>query len=88
MHGHSAGGTNPSLVEAMYLGLPVMAYGVEYNKATTHEKAMYFYNAQELVKLLETVDDAQLRRNASEMQRVAQEEYTWENIAEEYARLF
>ncbi len=44
MHGHSAGGTNPSLVEAMYLGLPVFAYGVQYNKETTHNKANYFDN--------------------------------------------
>ncbi|MEZ5173682.1 MAG: hypothetical protein R2850_09310 [Bacteroidia bacterium] len=27
----SAGGTNPSLVEAMYLGCPVIAFGVKYN---------------------------------------------------------
>jgi putative lipase involved disintegration of autophagic bodies len=35
IHGHSAGGTNPSLVEAIYLGLPILAFGVEYNKETT-----------------------------------------------------
>lgn len=88
VHGHSAGGTNPSLVEAMYLGLPVIAYGVEYNKATTHGKAMYFHNAQELINLLETVDDIQLNRIAEEMQKVAKEKYTWEKIAEQYAKLF
>lgn len=88
VHGHSAGGTNPSLVEAMYLGLPVIAYGVEYNKATTHDKAMYFHNAQELINLLETVDDIQLNRIAEEMQKVAKEKYTWEKIAEQYAKLF
>jgi glycosyltransferase involved in cell wall biosynthesis len=35
IHGHSAGGTNPSLVEAMYLGLPVIAFDVSYNRTTT-----------------------------------------------------
>ena len=35
IHGHSVGGTNPSLVEAMNLHLPIIAYDVLYNKETT-----------------------------------------------------
>lgn len=88
VHGHSAGGTNPSLVEAMYLGLPIMAYGVEYNNATTHNKAMYFYNAQELVGLLENVNDTQLCGTAADLQAIARNEYTWAKITESYAKLF
>jgi len=42
VHGHSAGGTNPSLVEAMFLGLPIVSYNVSYNKTTTENKALYF----------------------------------------------
>ena len=42
IHGHSAGGTNPSLVEAMYLGLPVFAFSSGYNEYTTENKALYF----------------------------------------------
>lgn len=88
VHGHSAGGTNPSLVEAMYLGLPIMAYGVEYNKATTYNKAMYFHNAEDLIGLLETVDDTELNSMAIEMANVAKENYTWAKISEQYVRLF
>ena len=36
VHGHSAGGTNPSLVEAMFLGLPIIAFGVSYNLSLIH----------------------------------------------------
>lgn len=43
VHGHSAGGTNPSLVEAMYLGLPVVSFNVSYNKTTTENKAFVFF---------------------------------------------
>jgi len=50
IHGHSAGGTNPSLVEAMYLGLPIFAYGIGYNKETTQNKALYFNDKYELVE--------------------------------------
>ena len=35
IHGHSAGGTNPSLVEAMNLSLPILAFDCVYNRATT-----------------------------------------------------
>ncbi len=42
VHGHSAGGTNPSLVEAMFFGMPILAYDVVYNRETTGGKAGYW----------------------------------------------
>jgi len=88
MHGHSAGGTNPSLVEAMYLGLPIMAFGVQYNRETTEGKALYFDDKDELTRLLENIDDAQLQIVAHDMFTVAKENYVWEKIAKQYAGLF
>ncbi len=35
IHGHSAGGTNPSSVEAMHFGMPILACDVVYNRETT-----------------------------------------------------
>jgi glycosyltransferase involved in cell wall biosynthesis len=88
MHGHSAGGTNPSLVEAMYLGLPIFAYGVQYNKETTQSKALYFNNKDGLLKLLENIDEDKLKIVAQSMKLVAMKNYTWEKISNEYSRLF
>lgn len=88
MHGHSAGGTNPSLVEAMYLGLPIMAYGVQYNRETTEDKALYFDDKDGLTKLLENIDEKQLQIVAHDMFAVAKENYVWEKISEQYAELF
>ena len=48
IHGHSVGGTNPSLVEAMNLGLPIIAYDVIFNRATTENSCEYFSSANEL----------------------------------------
>ncbi len=42
LHGHSAGGTNPSLVEAMNLGLSIFAFTSGFNEFTTENKANYF----------------------------------------------
>jgi glycosyltransferase involved in cell wall biosynthesis len=88
MHGHSAGGTNPSLVEAMYLGLPIMAYGVQYNRETTEGKALYFDDKDGLVNLLENIGEEQLQIVAKDMFVVAKENYTWENIAKWYGEIF
>ena len=72
IHGHSAGGTNPSLVEAMFFGCPILAYDVVYNRETTFGQAYYYNNAEELTKLINSnvLDGAP-------MKRLAKEEYTW-----------
>ncbi|RZL40904.1 MAG: DUF1972 domain-containing protein [Pedobacter sp.] len=84
IHGHSAGGTNPSLVEAMYLGLPIMTYNVSYNKTTTEGKALYFANAEELISLIETKKLADLKDIALQMKSIANRRYNWKLIANKY----
>ena len=88
MHGHSAGGTNPSLVEAMYLELPIFAYGVEYNRETTQNKALYFNNKDELLELLRSLNDENLRKVAINMRMIAEKNYTWKKISDQYSKLF
>ncbi len=87
LHGHSAGGTNPSLVEAMYSGLPIVAYAVDYNKETTENEAQYFSNADELVQILTFCDKKLLNTNAAKMSEIATRRYRWEVIAAQYAEL-
>ncbi len=87
VHGHSAGGTNPSLVEAMYLGLPVFCYNVSYNRATTKEKAFYFNNSEELAKGIQSVSAEDLKKTAAVMQYIARMEYTWSVIASKYKQI-
>jgi glycosyltransferase involved in cell wall biosynthesis len=88
IHGHGAGGTNPSLVEAMYLGLPIFAYSVNYNKETTDNKALYFEDFTELVSLLKNTDKDQLAQIANDMKIIAKERYTWSHISKQYSDLF
>lgn len=87
IHGHSAGGTNPSLVEAMYLGLPVIAYSVSYNKATTEGKALYFSDAEDLKQTIHKVSVAQLKEVGRHMLEVANRRYNWKLIATKYEYL-
>ncbi len=87
VHGHSAGGTNPSLVEAMYLGLPVIAYGVSYNRVTTGHNAYYFEKLDDLKNLIQTLTPEQLSRNGNQMGAMAQMRYTWRHITNRYRQL-
>lgn len=81
LHGHSAGGTNPSLVEAMCLGLPVFAYDVSYNRETTKNKAFYFKDVNELEQLIDTVKDSELATCGNQLLNLAKDKYTWARIA-------
>jgi glycosyltransferase involved in cell wall biosynthesis len=84
IHGHSAGGTNPSLVEAMYLELPVIAFGVSYNKTTTEGQALYFKDSKELKSIVETVGMLKLNALSIAMKEIATRRYVWKVIAEKY----
>lgn len=88
IHGHSAGGTNPSLVEAMYLGLPVIAFNVAYNRYTTNNKALYFTGKTDLLEIVNTTTQQQLSEIAQHMQTIAREHYTWSKIAQLYMETF
>jgi glycosyltransferase involved in cell wall biosynthesis len=84
VHGHSAGGTNPSLVEAMYLELPIIAFNVSYNKTTTENKAIYFSTSKELVAQLKIVSETEMGKLRKEMKEIALRRYTWEKISNQY----
>jgi glycosyltransferase involved in cell wall biosynthesis len=87
IHGHSAGGTNPSLVEAMSLGLPVIAFKVAYNKVTTEHQALYFNDVHSLVEVVRTADWTQMQYMGKVMAGIAERRYTWHYIARQYERL-
>lgn len=83
VHGHSAGGTNPSLVEAMFFGKPILAYDVVYNRETTEGKAEYWHTSDELLKLVS--DNS---HDAAVLSSIANEKYTWRRIACQYENLY
>ena len=85
VHGHSAGGTNPSLVEAMFFGRPVLAYDVVYNRATTDNKASYFKDASQLSALL---SERQAPDCGTALNEIARSEYIWKHIAELYENTY
>ncbi len=83
LHGHSAGGTNPSLVEAMHFGKTVFAFDCEFNRATTENKALFFKDVAELSELFREWDPS-LARIGPAMLEIAQRRYTWDAVANAY----
>lgn len=87
IHGHSAGGTNPSLVEAMFFGKPILAYDVLYNRETTEGKASYYKTVEELRKLLSESYNVYDER-ARAMLEIAHRRYRWADITKHYESLY
>ena len=87
VHGHSAGGTNPSLVEMMHFGIPVFAHGCDFNRFSTEGRAVYFGNPAELVAAVEELDDAGAHEIGRAMREIAQRRYTWEQVGRAYFEL-
>lgn len=86
LHGHTVGGTNPSLVEAMAAGNPVVAHGNDYNTWVAGPANAYFSGVDDLAATLDTVLGDEARRRAMGEASLARfrEEFTWHKIGNEY----
>lgn len=90
LHGHSAGGTNPSLVEAMWLSLPIIAFDVSFNRASTEDSAKFFSSSQELTEHTSRLfgDESERRELSETMHEIAVRRYRWEGVSAQYDKLF
>jgi glycosyltransferase involved in cell wall biosynthesis len=84
VHGHSAGGTNPSLVEMMHFGLPVLAFDCIFNRFTTNDRAIFFRSADDLRRELGELSSEEGKRIGEAMAQIARERYSWEAIGRAY----
>lgn len=88
-HGHSVGGTNPSLLEAMAACAPVCAHDNPFNRVVLGEDACYFDSAGDIRmriagKFHEQVQHAMCMRNLDKIYQ----QYNWPRIIDQYAVLF
>lgn len=81
-HGHSAGGTNPSLLEAMASYALIVAHDNIFNKAVLGDDAFYFTSTDEIATILSGIrrEDYQLmiQNNANKIVK----EYSWTYIVD------
>ncbi|PMN71098.1 DUF1972 domain-containing protein [Enterovibrio norvegicus] len=85
IHGHSAGGTNPSLVEAMHFGMCIYAFDCDFNRYSTENTALYFSSVDSLLNILVSQDDGIVTSQVGEnMKKIAMSRYTWETVSRQY----
>ncbi|RKR83534.1 glycosyltransferase involved in cell wall biosynthesis [Mucilaginibacter gracilis] len=84
-HGHSVGGTNPSLLEAMASEALIAAHKNPFNQAVLTTDAFYFSNAQEVKYLVETVQRQQVETDMvkNNLYKI-QNQFNWERIIDQY----
>lgn len=89
LHGHSVGGTNPSLLRAMGAGTAVVAYDVIFNREVAGPAGLYFSDADTLTPLLARIESADWKHIAvgAAMQQRAAEMYDWDTVALGYEEL-
>lgn len=89
LHGHSVGGTNPSLLRAMGAGTPVLAWDVVFNREVAGTGALYFDRAPQLSRQIEEVERYPQRftQLGDLMQDRARRRYNWDQVTEAYEAL-
>jgi glycosyltransferase involved in cell wall biosynthesis len=91
LHGHSMGGTNPSLLKALGCGNCVVALRTPFNQEVMTDHGVFFErDTEELARKLQDLENqpdivADYRRRAPARIREA---YTWERITDQYEELF
>lgn len=89
IHGHSVGGTNPSLLEAMAAQCRILAHDNIFNKSVLQYGGRYFDNSGQLCSLFAQNSDSVVSRNQiDENIRAIRNKYNWELICKQYEDAF
>lgn len=88
LHGHSVGGTNPSLLEAMACGCAIAAHDNPFNRAIPGEDADYFSSPEDIRSIMDRDVDPVLattrkERNIEKIKTL----YNWSKIIDAYEKV-
>ncbi len=92
IHGHSAGGTNPSLLEALCTTKLNILYDVPYNREVGEDACLYFNNKNSSLARIINKCDKMSKKDINNYSKKAKEriekEYTWDIVVDKYKKLF
>ncbi|MCP4437941.1 MAG: glycosyltransferase family 1 protein [Aureispira sp.] len=88
-HGHSVGGTNPSLLEAMASHALICAHNNAFNKTILENDAFYFETVEDIKTCINSVQNklAHAALTQNNIKKIRQQ-YNWEQIIDQYEQLF
>ncbi|MBC3868950.1 DUF1972 domain-containing protein [Undibacterium oligocarboniphilum] len=82
LHGHSVGGTNPSLVEMLFYDNKILCFDCTFNRATAGSAASYFQSSNQLSQLINTTIGLEVKSRNSYIKN-----YTSQRIAKDYLQM-
>jgi len=87
-HGHSVGGTNPSLLEAMACDCRVVAHNNSFNRSVLGEDADYFRKVEDIILVINTAIDENIiqKRKKSNIEKI-RSVYDPQKIIDDYEKL-
>lgn len=92
LHGHSVGGTNPSLIEALATTKLNLLYNVNFNEEVAKDGALYWNleenNLANLINKSEILEENKIIELSNKAKRRILKEYTWEKIVNKYEKYF
>jgi len=85
-HGHMVGGTNPSLVEALWCGNAVLAHRNRFNVWTAGAEQFFFSDTDECERLIDRIltDDLAVARARAAARLRAAADFMWTDILHQY----
>ncbi|MBA7688350.1 hypothetical protein ES703_96829 [subsurface metagenome] len=87
-HGHSVGGTNPSLLEAMASRAKIAAHGNEFNQSVLKGNALFFHNSNDIQEIILKAEQRFNSKWIDKNVELIKKEYNWERVAESYIKVF
>jgi glycosyltransferase involved in cell wall biosynthesis len=91
IHAHEVGGTNPSLLEAMAVGVAPLYLDVPFNREVVGEVGFPF--RKDGASLTAAIDDAmqrleEVKSRADRAKQIIRERYSWTSVVDRYEKLF
>lgn len=90
-HGHSVGGTNPSLLEAMASECFILSHNNVFNHSVLRDNAIYYQSTEDVTKLLNDIDNIVYKYKSDFISGnldVIRNEYSWEKLIDEHEKYF
>jgi glycosyltransferase involved in cell wall biosynthesis len=84
-HGHSVGGTNPSLLEAMASRSLIAAHDNPFNRAVLQQDALYFTSPEEVTAIIKNnIRDGHEMPLINNNLKKIKNQFSWDNVIKKY----
>jgi glycosyltransferase involved in cell wall biosynthesis len=89
LHGHSVGGTNPSLLRAIGAGTSVIGYDVDFNREIVGDHGRFFLGPDGVADALRDAESvpSEVADSGNALRELARTTFEWDEVARQYADL-